>query len=214
MPYRYIKPLVRDKLLTYEAFRDQWENSNLHLTDLDGLLQYRMVVPARPEGSEFDGLAELQFSRLDVVHRALEMNDGDNTLFAQLQTRSTPDIFGEEVVEKDGVDGSTAGLYKHSAFLNRMDSMSHEDFFTYWADKHAPIARDVPSVVRYVRVIPPDSERAVFDGVAELYFESLGDLRGVLGGESSRDYNPGDPKARALREMQKFFTRSTVHGSL
>jgi len=213
MPYRYIKPLVRDDTLTHDEFHEHWQNANLHLADLDGLIQYRKILPTKPEDAEFDGIAELQFTTLEALYNAFDMNGGHSAtheslpledeatdLFDQLPIKETPEIFGEEKVEKYEVEGNTGGLYKHSAFLNRKDGMSHEEFYTYWADEHAPIAQDVSGVVRYVRVIPPAPERAAFDGVAELYFESLDELRAALGDESSRDYDPDDPTARALRE--------------
>ncbi len=117
-----------------------------------------------------------------------------------LDVERRPRIIGEEVVEKDETGGDTTGLYKHSAFLVRKDGMSHDEFLDHWANTHVPLAREIPGVVRYARVVPTDPERAEFDGVAELYFESLDALRAGLGHESSRDYDPDHPKANAPRE--------------
>ncbi|MDY6764657.1 MAG: EthD family reductase, partial [Halobacteria archaeon] len=151
-----------------------------------------------PESSEFDGIAELYFEDLDALHDALgsegsrdydpekgkakeAREDVDNFL----AIKKRPRFIGEEVIEKDETDGDTTGLYKHSAFLVRKDGMTHDEFMDHWANRHVPIAREIPGVVRYARVVPTDPENAEFDGVAELYFEDLKALRASLGHESS-----------------------------
>ena len=47
-------------------------------------------------------------------------------------------------------------MCKHSAFLVRNEGMSHEEFLDHWRDEHVPIAREIPGVVRYARVVPID----------------------------------------------------------
>jgi uncharacterized protein (TIGR02118 family) len=91
-------------------------------------------------------------------------------------------------------------MYKHAALLVRKDDLTHEEFVDHWADEHVPLAREIPGVVRYTRVVPTDPSHAEFDGIAELYFEDLDALRAGLGHESSRDYDPEHPKAKAPRE--------------
>ena len=91
-------------------------------------------------------------------------------------------------------------MYKHIALLVRKEGMSHDAFVDYWQTNHTPIAREIEGVVRYHTVLPADPAASEFDGVAELYFEELDALRAGLGHESSRDYDPDHPKARAPRE--------------
>ena len=91
-------------------------------------------------------------------------------------------------------------MYKHIALLVRQEGMTHEEFVDYWQDNHTPIAREIEGVLRYNTVLPSDPENAEFDGVAELYFESLSDLYAALGSEGSRDYDPAKGKAREARE--------------
>ncbi|WP_255191972.1 EthD family reductase [Natronobeatus ordinarius] len=211
--YKLIQLLVRKETLTHEEFLEHWQNACEGITHLKGLKQYRTVLPTTPESAEFDGIAELHFETVESLHDALgtegtwnfsthreTVADDRDDSGDFLQAETVQSIVGKEVIEKDEVDGETDGLYKHSAFLDRKEGMSQEAFFEYWADEHAPIAREVPGVVRYVRVIPTSPERAAFDGVAELYFESLDALRAALGHESSRDYAPDNPAAKALRE--------------
>ena len=91
-------------------------------------------------------------------------------------------------------------MYKHVALLVRQDDMTHEEFVDYWQTNHTPIARDIEGVVRYQTVLPTDPENPEFDGLAELYFEDLDDLRDALGSPGSRDYDPTKEVAAEARE--------------
>jgi uncharacterized protein (TIGR02118 family) len=83
--------------------------------------------------------------------------------------------------------------------------MSHEEFREYWEDNHSPLATDIEGVVRYQTVYPTDHENAEFDGVAELYFETLDDLHEALGSEGNRDYDPTrDVAAQAREDVNNF----------
>lgn len=212
--YKHVALLVRKEGMSHEAFVDHWQTVHTPIArEIEGVVRYQQVLPADPDAAEFDGLAELSFEDLELLYDALgsegsrdydpdrgkakEAREDVDTFFA---IDERPRFIGEEIVEKDTVDGDTDGLYKHSAFLVRKEGTSHEEFLDHWATEHVPLAREIPGVVRYVRVVPTDPEHAEFDGIAELYFESLDALRAGLGHESSRDYDPDDPKAKAPRE--------------
>ncbi|MFC6962259.1 EthD family reductase [Halocatena marina] len=212
--YKHVALLVRKGDLTHEAFLDHWHTTHTPIArEIEGVVRYHQVLPIDSEAAEFDGIAELYFEELDALYDALgsegsrdydpekgmakkARKDVDN--FLDIERR--PRFIGEETVELDSVDGDTDELYKHSAFLVRKDGLSHEEFLDHWANEHVPLAREIPGVVRYTRVTPTDPAHAEFDGVAELYFESLDALRAGLGHESSRDYDPDHPKAAAPRE--------------
>ena len=96
-------------------------------------------------------------------------------------------------------------MYKHVALLVRQGDMSHSEFVEHWKTTHTPIARDIEGVVRYNQVLPADPEHAEFDGIAELYFESLDDLHAALGSPGSRDYDPTrEVAARAREDVDNF----------
>ena len=78
--------------------------------------------------------------------------------------------------------------------------MTHEEFRDYWENNHSPLAKDIEGVVRYQTVYPTQPEHAEFDGIAELYFETLDDLHEALGSEGSRDYDPTREVAAKARE--------------
>ncbi|WP_435349674.1 EthD domain-containing protein [Haloarchaeobius sp. HRN-SO-5] len=217
--FKHVALLVRQDDLTHEEFVDYWQTTHTPIaTDIEGVVRYQTVLPTDPEHAEFDGLAELYFETLEDLHEALgsegsrdydpkkevaarAREDVDN--FLDIEKR--PRFIGEEKVWKDEVDGDTDGLYKHSAFLVRKDGMTHEEFREYWESNHSPLAKDIEGVVRYQTVYPTDPANAEFDGVAELYFETLEDLHEALGSEGSRDYDPTkEIAAKARADVDNF----------
>ena len=212
--YKHVACLVRKKGMSHDEFVEYWQHEHTPIArDIEGVVRYQTVVPTDPEHAEFDGVAELYFESLDDLHDALGSpgsRDYDPTKEVAARAREDvdnflaieerPRIIGEEIVQKDDTDGDTTGLYKHSAFLVRKKGMSHDEFVEYWQNEHTPIARDIEGIVRYATVIPTEPEHAEFDGVAELYFESLDELHDALGSEGSRDYDPDRGKAKEARE--------------
>jgi uncharacterized protein (TIGR02118 family) len=212
--YKHVALLVRQAGLSHDEFVDHWQTNHTPIArEIEGVVRYTTVLPTDPDAAEFDGIAELSFEDLDALYDALGSEGsrdydpakgkakearGDVDNFLAVEER--PRLIGEEIVEKDRTDGDTTGLYKHSAFLVRKDGMTHEEFLDHWENEHVPIAREIPGVVRYARVVPTEPEAAEFDGVAELSFEDLGALEASLGVSGNRDYDPDDPKAAAARE--------------
>ncbi len=212
--YKHVALLVRQDGMSHDEFVDHWRTTHTPIArDIEGVVRYTQVLPADPANAEFDGLAELYFESLDDLHTALGSpgsRDYDPTREVAAKAREDVDNFlaiderprfiGEETVQRDDVDGDTDGLYKHSAFLVRQDGMTHEAFVDHWQTNHTPIARDIEGVVKYTTVLPSDPANAEFDGVAELYFETLDDLHAALGSPGSRDYDPTREVAAKARE--------------
>jgi len=214
MMFKHVALLVRKPGLTHEEFVAYWQDNHTPIArEIEGVVRYHTVLPVDADAAEFDGIAELYFEELDALHDALGSpgsRDYDPTKEMAAKARADVDNFlavedrprfiGEEIVELDETDGDTTGLYKHSAFLVRKDGLSHDAFLDHWATTHVPLARAIPGVVRYTRVVPADPAAAEFDGVAELYFEDLEALQAALGESGTRDYDPDDPAAVAARE--------------
>jgi uncharacterized protein (TIGR02118 family) len=198
--HKHIALLARREGMSHEEFVTHWREQYTPLVrEMDVVVRYHTLLPPAPDASEFDGLAERYFETLDALHESLAREETSDEVHAFLDVDRCRRFVGREVVEKDETGGDTTGLYKHSAFLVRKEGLSHDEFLDHWANTHVPLAREIPGVVRYTRVVPADPESTAFDGVAELSFESLDALRAGLGHESSRDYDPDHPKARAPR---------------
>jgi uncharacterized protein (TIGR02118 family) len=70
-------------------------------------------------------------------------------------------------------------VIKSISLLTRKEGMTHDQFVTHWVEVHAPLARAVPGLRRYVqshiveerqRPDIPTTEVAV-DGIAELWYD-------------------------------------------
>ncbi len=62
-------------------------------------------------------------------------------------------------------------MFKAVILLTRAAGRSHDEFRTWWLDRHAPLARQLPGLRRLVFNVVGD-EGAEVDGVSELWFDS------------------------------------------
>jgi uncharacterized protein (TIGR02118 family) len=88
--------------------------------------------------------------------------------------------------------------------ISKKPEMSIEEFQKYWREVHAPIAGAIPGLRRYVQchVVPATyagQNAPGFDGAAELWWDSMDDLRAAM----------GTPEVRAALEDEKNFIDHT-----
>jgi uncharacterized protein (TIGR02118 family) len=70
-------------------------------------------------------------------------------------------------------------VIKSLTLLTRKSDLTHEQFMRHWVDVHAPLAKSVPGIRRYVQTHileerkRPDipSSDAEIDGIAELWYD-------------------------------------------
>lgn len=88
------------------------------------------------------------------------------------------------------------------AILGRKPGMSFEDFDRYWLDVHAPLAAQLPGVLRYVQrhVEAPSAEFGV-DGFAFIDYESAEAMAAAWAGPAGQ---------RALADVTNFLGRHEV----
>ncbi|MFT4561873.1 MAG: hypothetical protein ACI9BW_001615 [Gammaproteobacteria bacterium] len=76
-------------------------------------------------------------------------------------------------------------MIKITIFVARKASLTFEEFDTYWREKHAPLIKSVTDFSRHVRKYVqshrtssgvPLAQEADYDGVAELWFDSVESL--------------------------------------
>ena len=205
--YKHIAALSRVADVTHETFLDRLRDGDLPEA-FEGCVRYHEVVPTMPDHAEFDALVECFFEDEEAYTTTVENRDGllsdRDDEFADVIGAETG-MAGEVVVQRDDVDGDTDGLYKHSAFLVRKADLDHEAFVDHWQHNHTPIAREITGVVKYDTVVATTPDDQPFDGVAELYFEELGDLYDALGSEGDRDYvATGEMAEKARADVDNF----------
>lgn len=62
-------------------------------------------------------------------------------------------------------------MFKAVILLTRADGATHAEFRSWWLDRHAPLARQLPGLRRLVFNVATD-ESAPCDGVSELWFDT------------------------------------------
>ncbi|MCH7661420.1 MAG: EthD family reductase [Euryarchaeota archaeon] len=67
-------------------------------------------------------------------------------------------------------------MIKMVQLLLRAEDITHEEFKERWMGEHTEIAGQLPHLEKYVTSTPRDPEKAGYDGIVELYFDSTEDL--------------------------------------
>lgn len=145
--------------------------------------------------SGFDGIAEVWFDNIDVMTAAfnepkfVELVGPDDEKFID---REAVSILVTREIEKIPLNGKPG--VKLSVVIKRREGMSFAEFDRYWNETHARIVTSVPEFTRHVRRYVQshlvteytgagDSSKlvtqwgkAAFDGIAELWFDSIADM--------------------------------------
>ncbi|WP_458189002.1 EthD family reductase [Haladaptatus sp. NG-WS-4] len=74
-------------------------------------------------------------------------------------------------------------MMKMVDLLVRKDGTSHQEFEDYWLNEHSELAKDLPGLRKYVTSVSKDPEKAGYDGVLELYFDSTADMKAAFDSE-------------------------------
>lgn len=61
-------------------------------------------------------------------------------------------------------------MIKFVVLVKRKEGMSREEFFRYWIEEHAPKAKKIPGLRKYV-ISTSEREKDEYDGLAELWFD-------------------------------------------
>lgn len=78
-------------------------------------------------------------------------------------------------------------MIKLQSFLIRRADMTHEEFRDYWLNKHVPVAKELQGLQRYRTAVPVEPEQSQYDGIAELYFNTVDEFKAVLGPDSDTE---------------------------
>lgn len=82
-------------------------------------------------------------------------------------------------------------MVKLVSLIKRKPELSREEFARWAVNDHSPLGLKLPGIRRYhISVIPPDQPETEFDGVFELWFDSMETLQAALdspAGAASRE---------------------------
>jgi len=107
-------------------------------------------------------------------------------------------------------------MIKSLSLLTRKAGISHDEFTRHWVDIHAPMARAVPGLRRYVLThvlaerTRPDIERidGDVDGIAELWYDDLEAMQMANASEEAARLHADG--ATFIGRIKMFTTRETV----
>lgn len=97
-------------------------------------------------------------------------------------------------------------MIKRISLVRRREGMSREDFVAHWMGPHAEIAKQLPGLrgLRFGIVQSWTPPEAAWDGVGELWFESVEDAQAAFATEPYRSLLAED-RARCFSELQNCF---------
>jgi uncharacterized protein (TIGR02118 family) len=117
------------------------------------------------------------------------------------------------------------GLIKLAVLLKRKSGMSFEDFDAYWEGPHGDLVVSLPNFTRHVRrysqahIVDPDYggegmawPKAAFDGIAEVWFDSIEDMEAAfnepdfveqVGADDPKFIDPESVSILVTREVEK-----------
>jgi uncharacterized protein (TIGR02118 family) len=102
-------------------------------------------------------------------------------------------------------------MIKRISFIRRKQGMSEDEFFEHWTGTHADIVRQMPGVrgLRFGRVRSWNPEGARWDGVGELWFDSVEAALAAFATEPFASMLVEDRK-KFMGELQSCFVEETT----
>ena len=105
-------------------------------------------------------------------------------------------------------------MIKAIYFIKRKPGMALEDFREYWLKEHAALVLKVPGLVKYVQSHTMDSgyrkHEPLYDGIAELWYENLDDMRKTADTPISRETMADNQKFLDMSKFAFILTKERV----
>jgi uncharacterized protein (TIGR02118 family) len=200
---KVVRLVKRRADLTLTQFKDYWltqharhERLAIETTPLQKIVASIATGEVALGGREppFDGMVALYFRSLEDARATLS---GPGTAAMRedaknfVDPRSSPQIFADEylVSEKEDAPGAMrrSGQLKTIRTVSRRHDLTHAQFKDYWLNQHSKLEREVIETTSMQRIIasfalPENAAVPEFDGLAELYFAKIEDIRAMFAG--------------------------------
>jgi uncharacterized protein (TIGR02118 family) len=200
---KIVRLVKRRKDLSLAQFKDYWLKSHAeHERRAIASTPLLKVVASIATGEvalgaaapPFDGMVAMYFETFDAARAtytgpATAAMRGDAKNFVAFD-EPQPQIFADEylVAEKAGAAATmrTSGQLKVIRTVYRRRDLSQAAFKDYWLARHAKLEEKVIATTPMRRIVAtfalPESAAPEFDGMAELYFDRLEDIRATFAG--------------------------------
>lgn len=201
---KIVRMLKRRQNLTPAQFKDYWltwhaehERRAIETTPLQKVVASIATGEVALGGTvpPFDGMVALYFKNLEEARitfsgpaTAAMREDARN--FVELD-KVPPQIFADEYLMSEKPDAAsgmkTSGQLKIIRTVYRRRDLSGKQFRDYWLNKHSRLEDKVIETTGVQRItatfaVPQYREDPDFDGMVELYFSSVEDIRAMFSG--------------------------------
>ncbi len=200
---KIVRLVKRRADLSLAQFKDYWltrhaehERRAIEATPLQKVVASIATGEIALGGADppFDGMVALYFKSLEDARATLS---GPETAAMRedaknfVDPRSSPQIFADEylVSEKEDASGTLrrSGQLKTIRTISRRRDLTHAQFKDYWLNQHSRLEREMIEITSMQRIIasfalPENPAVPEFDGLAELYFATVEDIRAMFAG--------------------------------
>lgn len=202
--YKVIRMVRRRKDLTLAQFKSYWLNNHINLERRAmEMSPMRKIVATFSTGEvamgakepPFDGMVSLYFNSLDDIKNMFSgpvppMMLEDEKNFVDLSEGPLRTINEEYLMSrKDGSVLRMQGQLKVVRTVYRRKDLTPVRFKKYWLENHAKLEEEVIATTGCRRIVAsfalPESiegKEPAFDGMAELYFDTVEDIRATFAG--------------------------------
>ena len=201
---KIVRLVKRRADLTLAQFKDYWLTRHArHERRAMAATPLQKVVASIATGEialggtvpPFDGMVALYFGSLEDARATFsgpataEMREDAKNFVDSSQ--ALPQIFADEYLmsEKPGAGPSmkSSGQLKIIRTVYRRRDLTHAKFKDYWLNNHSRLEDKVVEATGVQRIVatfalPDDHKSPEFDGLAELYFNGLEDIRAMFAG--------------------------------
>ncbi len=197
--------------MDYDTFRQEVMDVHVPMVaKLPGLKRYQQSFNVNwpPQDTlGYDGIAELWFET--QADHANAMSQAQEPLAHAAEILDT-DYLHNMVVEehpitldKDGAARNTGGLVRMTAFVNKRDDLSYDEYKRHLLEVHVPIVKQYPGLVRYQQnfnINWPPQDALGYDGTAELWFASMDDIAAL---RKTPNWEEGVQDAQIILNMDR-----------
>ena len=211
--------ITRKESLDDGAFHRHWRES--HAPIVKRVKQLRMCVqshriPYVGSNSSYDGEGEVLIDSLEVLaemRNSSEYLDGplaDERNFMDLKRVEWMTTRDHVIVDCPTGSPLVKGVYQ----LKKKDGMSVEEFRKYWIDVHGNLGSRLPGLRRYVQSHLIDEaylySRPHFDGVAQLWFDSVDVMRSAFDSPQGKALGEDGPKFTDMAALRWFVAQEHI----
>jgi len=205
--------ITRKSSLSDAEFHRYWRETHAPIVKVIPQLRRYVQshrIPYAGSNSSYDGVSEVTLDSLATIAQMRESAVFRDGAFADERNFVDPSrVEGMMTNDHIIVEGPTgAPLIKGVYQLKKRDGMTVEEFRKYWIEVHGDLGSKLPGLRRYVQSHLIDEAylyaRPHFDGVAQLWFDSVDAMRAAFDSPQGKALAADGPKFTDMAALRMF----------